>query len=354
MPWNGAPTALSRRFHDSQHGATPGPTTVGQLIRDVERRNYKPIRPYVIQLSMDGQRLHHPIGLADVTEWWTVMFGTHTRPQKSVWYTVPQTLWAGMYDDDGYDNWLKTILFDADGYAQNEFERHGVDPRQKQFRGTASTRLFQEHEPIQHERSPDIEDAVHEAGTPAPRCEICFEEWGATCVAESPLLHEWKTCCRHWACRECWLKLEKKRCPWCGWNITGFLGEIAADPVAPRNAAMRVTFGPWDESEQADTTDPTNEEQPRMAQVGWLYASSATLECHAERITDYENDICFEFALNGYGVCLTDKMYRKDVTTAQTWGVACMEYAADVVLDAIASMGFRVTKCRSPDRRWVY
>ena len=236
MSWNGAPTALSRRFHESQHGATPGPTTVGQLIRDVELRCYKPIRPYVIQLSTDGQRVHNPIGPADVTEWWVVMFGTHTRPQKGVWYTVPQTLWAGMYDDDEYDNWLKTILFDADGYAQSEFERYGVDPRQKQFRGTASTRLFQEHEPVQHEGLPDTGDAC-EDGETASRCEVCFEDWGAACVAESPLIHEWKTGCRHWACQECWLKLEKKRCPWCGWNIAGFLGEIAADQVVPENAA---------------------------------------------------------------------------------------------------------------------
>ena len=307
---------------------------------------------------MDGQRVHNPISPADVTEWWGVMFGTHTRPQKDVWYTVPQTLWAGMYDDDEYDNWLKTILFDADGYAQSEFERYGVDPRQKQFRGTASTRLFQEHEPVQHEGLPDTGDAC-EDGETASRCEVCFEDWGAACVAESPLIHEWKTGCRHWACQECWLKLEKKRCPWCRWNIAGFLGEIAADQVVPENAALTVTIGPWSEPEQHAASLPDIEEQTRnahseTAQVGWLYASVTTLESHFERITDNaDNNICFEFTLNGHGVFLVDKMYHKDVATAHTWGVVCMEHAADAVLDAVATLGFRVTKCRSPDRRWV-
>ena len=148
-------------LHDPQYEANPGPTTVGQMAMEAWYRAFKPIRPYVIQLCVDGRRVHHHIGPGDVTEWCGEMFGSHTRPLKNVWYAVPPGLWTGLYTDDGeYDNLLVTILFYADGYAQNRFERSRIDPRQKPFRGTASTRLFPEHEPAQCERLPDVEDAA--------------------------------------------------------------------------------------------------------------------------------------------------------------------------------------------------
>ena len=129
-------------------------------------QTYAPFRPFVIQLLKDGRRTHVYFFAGNVQWWWDKLFGHRVKPIQGVWYDISR---LAIYDDVTRRD-LDKVLFDAHGYAEAQFERTGIDPRQKPF---VPCEL------------PNIEQLKARQGE---RCDICYEPWGPDCVAESPLL----------------------------------------------------------------------------------------------------------------------------------------------------------------------
>ena len=100
------------------------------------------------------------------------------------------------------------------------------------------------------------------------RCEICMRDWGGEREPESPLRHDWRTACRHWACKQCWLSLAKACCPWCGWDVYKFQFELNADVVQRAAVPPHVSsFYIGDPYEHLSVLITTN----AAFHVGWLH-----------------------------------------------------------------------------------
>ena len=299
---------LSEReqMEPSEHGFSWGEfmsTVSPQLVGQVWLPSYGPYRDWVVQLTSSGRRVHTMFCAGDVHGWWEEMFGWHTAPLKGVWYEVKG------YDREG----VTLILFDAFSYAERLFQRSGIDPRQQ---------------PFIPKNLPDIVPLLDRKGD---RCELCFNDWSEDYVPESPLLHEYETCCRHFACKACWLSLQRQRCPWCSWSVTPLLREIAADAVSPGLQAPSITNGP-------DTGDVCG-----GVHVGYLYAVWSELMQHFEHNPCDDSGVFCAFDLDGHGVWLINGTFQ-DEQQDGTWGVVCAERSADIVLSGLACLFAKVTK----------
>ena len=95
-------------------------------------------------------RIHHWFGTA----------GRRRQPEDGAWYEVK-------VHDPPLSAPLK-VLFNPHAFAEFEFEKFGTDPRR---------------EPQFSWGLPNYGEILARKGD---RCEICFEAWSGTCVADSP------------------------------------------------------------------------------------------------------------------------------------------------------------------------
>jgi hypothetical protein len=212
--------------------------------------------------------------------------------------------------------------------AEFEFATFGIDPRR---------------EPLTPGEMSNLGDLLARKGD---RCEICFEEWSDTCVADSPLLATWETCCTHFACRKCWGGLVKSRCPWCKWDIRVFLQETTATEALP--------------IEPSGDIKPSGNDGPTVAsklvleymhrrQVGWIYAKFGEI---AARFNYYQDHIrpCvrsgFCDRMNGERVDIRNITYNFNDQECSVWAVYATSSQTDSVLGKLAFLFGRVTKLR--------
>jgi hypothetical protein len=277
---------------------------------------------YVMQLSHTGEIVGEPqFTPRDLQRWWAEMFGTFRAPAQDAWYTIHEHM-------HGCER-LSGVLFHAWGYAEALRTEAFTDPRRKQFFPADL---------------PNITELVTEG--PGDRCEICMCEWGDGCQPESPLLHDWRTACTHWACRQCWLSLAKSCCPWCGWDIYEFLFELNADIVQPSNLQPQVsTFYIGDPYEDLGFLAVI----PDAHHVGWLHDTGKhDIEVHFERDVESgggEEAALFVCRINGHPVALYNG-FRRDESLLRTWHVICRIPAVDAVLSLLACLFPRVSKSR--------
>ena len=287
-------------------------TFTPEMLEHIWSRCYSPHQRFIIQLTVDNRQVHTRICPVDILHWWESMFGTTQKPIRGVWYEVPTPHGRG----------LAKVLFNAHDYAEAEVEHTGTDPRK---------------EVSVPEEMSNIDELLERKGD---RCEICVEEWGEDCVPESPLMHEWATCCTHFACKPCWLRLERKRCPWCKWSIDMFLQEIAADDVIPAERIPKTR------------EPPRNINMQNFKRVGWLYADMAKLLEHFKPLKGVATDTAcpgqvFASRFGKQPFFLSNETI-KVANNVRIWAVVCSPQHADPVLRALSRLcSARATKMHS-------
>ena len=281
-----------------------------ETVEQILMRSYRPYAPFVMQVTHDGRLFETVFAAGDVREWFEDMFGHRKRPLPDVWYEVPV---------DRERQLIARVLFNAHAYAEFEFDRIGLDPRQRPF----VPRML-----------PNIQELLARKGE---RCEICFEPWCDERAPESPLLHDWETCCTHFACSECWSRLSAPRCPWCKWDLRSFLRDITATQVLPVEP-------------RCVQPEPEDMVHVETAHVGWLYTTCGALQARCRHNPDAE---CYPFyvALDGLVVGLSNPFYSMDEyeirdEDCRLWAVEAAEDGADAVLSRLAWLFGRATRTR--------
>ena len=285
---------------------------------------------FVIQLAPSGNHVAEPqFKIGDLQRWWIDMFGTFRLPTQDAWYLIRE---------HGCET-LGTVLFDAWGFAEAYQKETYRDPRRKRFFPSDL---------------PNITELLAEG--PGERCEICMCDWEADRPPEGPLLHDWETACRHWACKQCWLSLAKSSCPWCGWDLYRFLFELNADRVQAAELQADVSsFYIGDPCEDVSILAAIQD----TYHVGWLHGTGKTdIEKHFERVArrdgvDNEEFVLFVCRINGYAVALYNG-FGRDESLLRTWHVICRRTQADTVLSLLACLFPRVSKSRvfQHDAHW--
>ena len=77
-------------------------------------------------------------------------------------------------------------------------------------------------------------ERYHELAQPPECCPLCTEAFSDDRPANSPLLGDSASRCRHWACEACWLHLMNGhpstwKCPWCREDLRAWMGEASGD-----------------------------------------------------------------------------------------------------------------------------
>ena len=84
-------------------------------------------------------------------------------------------------------------------------------------------------------------ERYHELAQPPGCCPICMEAFTDDNPANSPLLGDSASRCRHWACDTCWLHFMNGhpstwKCPWCREDLRKWMGESFGDAYCPLDA----------------------------------------------------------------------------------------------------------------------
>ncbi len=84
----------------------------------------------------------------------------------------------------------------------------------------------------------DNPERYRELAQPPEHCPICLEAFTADKPANSPILGDRASTCRHWACDDCWLAImdgppRSWKCPWCREGLQTWMGESFADCYCP-------------------------------------------------------------------------------------------------------------------------
>jgi hypothetical protein len=104
-----------------------------------------------------------------------------------------------------------------------------------------------QHRAQQHHTTPQVltkawcaenPERYRELARPPECCPICLEAFTGDKQADSPILGDAASSCRHWACRDCWLKImdghpRTWKCPFCREGLQKWMGESFAECYCP-------------------------------------------------------------------------------------------------------------------------
>lgn len=81
-------------------------------------------------------------------------------------------------------------------------------------------------------------EQYHELARPPERCPLCLEAFSRESPANSPVLGDRASSCRHWACADCWLQIMEGpprswRCPFCREKLQTWMSEAFAEDYSP-------------------------------------------------------------------------------------------------------------------------
>ena len=84
-------------------------------------------------------------------------------------------------------------------------------------------------------------ERYRELAEPPECCPLCLEAFTEDQPAQSPLLGDAASTCRHWACESCWLHIMEShpsswKCPWCRENLRNWMGATFGDAYCPADA----------------------------------------------------------------------------------------------------------------------
>jgi hypothetical protein len=105
-------------------------------------------------------------------------------------------------------------------------------------RFTRREKLSPRMQPITKSWCAQNPERYRELAQPPECCPICLEAFTEDKPANSPLLGDRASTCRHWACDDCWLSVmdgppSSWKCPWCRVGLQKWMGESFADCYCP-------------------------------------------------------------------------------------------------------------------------